>query len=218
MPTYLMPSTTTTNQQPQQPNMGNSNSPVSVDSASTASNNSLKSGPQVLIKNINGKVTITPVPGTGATPVNTDEMLKKNNSTTKKSNNSSNNNHHHQHTSAGNSNSAQQVNGKKSPPTQHQVVRNHQMTNSSSSVMDPSLIQKSHSVPNVNGHVQKNRNSNTTTHGSNHDNTNNYHNLLNENKHKYSFNTADGDDPGIYYSLKIFRRFFFNCGLNNCII
>ena len=65
-------------------------------------------------------------------------------------------------------------------------------------------------MPNVNGHVQKNRNSNTTTHGSNHDNTNNYHNLLNENKHKYSFNTADGDDPGIYYyySLKIFRRFF----------
>ena len=198
MPTYLMPSATTTNQQPQQPNMGNSNSPVSVDSASTASNNSLKSGPQVLIKNINGKVTITPVPGTGATPVNTDEMLKKNNSTTKKSNNSSNNNHHHQHTSAGNSNSAQQVNGKKSPPTQHQVVRNHQMTNSSSSVMDPSLIQKSHSVPNVNGHVQKNRNSNT---GSNHDTTN-YHNLLNENKQKYSFNAADGDDPGIYFKKK----------------
>merc|ERR1712223_2133513 len=61
MPTYLMPSTTT-NQQPQQSNMGNSNSPVSVDSASPTSNNSLKSGPQVLIKNINGKVTITPVP------------------------------------------------------------------------------------------------------------------------------------------------------------
>ena len=80
-------------------------------------------------------------------------------------------------------------------PTQHQVVRNHQMANrSSSSVnMDPnSLIQKSHSVPNVNGHVQKNRN---TTAGSN--NSNNYHNLLNENKQKYSFNAADGDDPGI---------------------
>merc|ERR1712107_518012 len=31
------------------------------------SSNNLKSGPQVLIKNVNGKVTITPVPETGAT-------------------------------------------------------------------------------------------------------------------------------------------------------
>ena len=30
--------------------------------------NSLKNGPQVLIKNVNGKVTITPVPGTGTPP------------------------------------------------------------------------------------------------------------------------------------------------------
>ena len=33
--------------------------------SSNAAANSLKSGPQVLIKNINGKLTITPVPGTG---------------------------------------------------------------------------------------------------------------------------------------------------------
>ena len=109
MPTYLMPSTT--QQNPQQ-SAGNSNSQVSADSTS---NNSLKSGPQVLIKNINGKVTITPVPGTGATPaVNTEEMFKKNQNSTKKSNNNNNQNNHT--ISAGNSNS-QQVNGKKSPPT-----------------------------------------------------------------------------------------------------
>ena len=110
MPTYLMPSTT--QQNPQQ-SAGNSNSQVSADSTS---NNSLKSGPQVLIKNINGKVTITPVPGTGATPaVNTEEMFKKNQNSTK--NKSNNNNNQNNHTiSAGNSNS-QQVNGKKSPPT-----------------------------------------------------------------------------------------------------
>ena len=191
MPTYLMPSTAPTTQQPQQPTASSS---VSADPAST-SNNSLKSGPQVLIKNINGKVTITPVPGTGATPVNVEEMLKKN---TKKSNN--NTAHHQQQQqqqqqTAGNSNP--QVNGKKSPPVQQQqqVVRNQLTSSSGGSVMDPALIQKSHSVPNVNGHVQKNRNSNT---GSNHDTTN-YHNLLNENKQKYSFNAADGDDPGIYF-------------------
>ena len=42
-----------------------SSNSTSSSNAAAAAANSLKSGPQVLIKNINGKVTITPVPGTG---------------------------------------------------------------------------------------------------------------------------------------------------------
>jgi hypothetical protein len=44
---------------------GNASSNSTPSSNAAAAANSLKSGPQVLIKNINGKVTITPVPGTG---------------------------------------------------------------------------------------------------------------------------------------------------------
>ena len=44
---------------------GNASSNSTSNSNAAAAANSLKSGPQVLIKNINGKVTITPVPGSG---------------------------------------------------------------------------------------------------------------------------------------------------------
>ena len=44
---------------------GTGNASSNSTSSSNAAANSLKSGPQVLIKNINGKLTITPVPGTG---------------------------------------------------------------------------------------------------------------------------------------------------------
>ena len=43
---------------------GNASSNSTPSSNAAAAANSLKSGPQVLIKNINGKLTITPVPGT----------------------------------------------------------------------------------------------------------------------------------------------------------
>ena len=156
-------------QSQQQPNQ-TVNSPAAP-AAATASNNSLKSGPQVLIKNINGKVTITPVPGTGATPVNTDDIKPQQNTKSKqKPNQAVNSQQQHQ--------SANQMNGKKSPPQVRQL---------SSVVNDASLIQKSHSVPNVNGHIHKNHTE------ANHD-TNYHRNLLND-KQKY-FHAADGDDPG----------------------
>ena len=44
-------------------------------SSNAAAANSLKSRPQVLIKNINGKLTITPVPGTGTE--NAAEMVQQ---------------------------------------------------------------------------------------------------------------------------------------------
>ena len=87
---------------------------------SQAASNSLKSGPQVLIKNVNGKVTITPVAETGATPVQLDNLLTKDSSSSSKAKTVVN----------------PQLNGRK---TEH--LRQ---------AMD---VQKSHSVPNVNGHV-----------------------------------------------------------------
>lgn len=105
------------------------------------SSNSLKSGPQVLIKNVNGKVTITPVPGTGATPI-AEEPKKK--------------------AAVG---PTPQVNGRKQAPQLRQV-------------MD---VQKSQSVPNINGHVHQ-------------------ADLAGQNggDRKFSFNSVDGDDPGIF--------------------
>ena len=47
----------------------------SISSSNAAAANNLKSGPQVLIKNINGKLTITPVPGTGTE--NAAEMVQQ---------------------------------------------------------------------------------------------------------------------------------------------
>jgi len=164
MPSYLMPGNNpAAAAPPPPPTMAPSIPP------SAASNNSLKSGPQVLIKNVNGKVTITPVPGTGATPVNPDDLTNKKQTSNKKASPAPNSNSQPQ----------PQMNGKKSPPQVRQLT----------TVMDSSQIQKSHSVPNVNGHVQKNQ---MKDRDSNHDT--NYHNLLND-KQKYSFNAADGDDP-----------------------
>ena len=91
------------------------------------SNNNLKSGPQVLIKNVNGKVTITPVPdAAGATPVDNNGIIPPKSKPNKKSLNNIND------------------------------------------------VQKSHSVPNVNGHVQD----------------------ANGDPRKFSFSNNDGDDPG----------------------
>jgi len=90
------------------------------------SNNNLKSGPQVLIKNVNGKVTITPVPdAAGATPVDNNGIIPPKSKPNKKSLNNIND------------------------------------------------VQKSHSVPNVNGHVQD----------------------ANGDPRKFSFSNNDGDDP-----------------------
>jgi len=163
MPSYLMPGNNPAAAAPPPPTMAPSIPP------SAASNNSLKSGPQVLIKNVNGKVTITPVPGTGATPVNPDDLMNKKQTSNKKASPAPNNS---------NSQPQPQMNGKKSPPQVRQLT----------TVMDSSQIQKSHSVPNVNGHVQKNQMKDHSNHDTN------YHNLLND-KQKYSFNAADGDDP-----------------------
>ena len=136
MPSYMTPMAAPTPQAP---------SPSSVPSG-----NSLKSGPQVLIKNVNGKVTITPVPGTGATPIDSDGLP---NASSKKQ--------------------PPQVNGKK-PPQLRQVVD----------------VQKSHSVPNVNGHM----------HHSLKNGGGDSQKLHDESK-KFSFAGADGDDPGKYHGL-----------------
>ena len=172
MPSYLMPGNNPAAAAPPPPTMAPSIPP------SAASNNSLKSGPQVLIKNVNGKVTITPVPGTGATPVNPDDLMNKKQTSNKKASPAPNNS---------NSQPQPQMNGKKSPPQVRQLT----------TVMDSSQIQKSHSVPNVNGHVQKNQMKDHSNHDTN------YHNLLND-KQKYSFNAADGDDPGTLQNFYIF--------------
>ena len=95
-----------------------------------SSSNNLKSGPQVLIKNVNGKVTITPMPETGATPIVNDGPLQKPKNGNKKS-------------------------------SLNNIINND--------------VQKSHSVPNVNGHVQD----------------------ANGDPRKFSFSHVnDGDDPG----------------------
>ena len=103
--------------------------PPQPDIPPPSSNNNLKSGPQVLIKNVNGKVTITPVPETGATPIVNDGPMQKPKNGNKKS-----------------------------------LINN--INND---------VQKSHSVPNVNGHVQD----------------------ANGDPRKFSFSHVnDGDDPG----------------------
>merc|ERR1712211_64767 len=89
------------------------------------SSNNLKSGPQALIKNVNGKETITPVPETGATQMEPEVAPQKSKA------------------------------GKKS-------------------INNINDVQKSHSVPNVNGHVQD----------------------MNGDPRKFSFSSVnDGDDP-----------------------
>ena len=80
------------------------------------------------------------------------------------------------------------VNGvKKSPaPQMRQILDNNATIN----------VQKSHSVPNVNGHMQnqgRQQNSNK-----NNGNACPDHNEINEGTKKFSFNSADGDDPGMF--------------------
>ena len=115
----VMPSFMAPQQQP------TSTPQLQPDVPSQQSNNNLKSGPQVLIKNVNGKVTITPVPETGATAVDNNGIIPKSKPSKKSLNNVSD-------------------------------------------------VQKSHSVPNVNGHVQD----------------------ANGDPRKFSFSNNDGDDPG----------------------
>jgi len=110
MPSYITPQQPTSQHQP--------------DVSPQQSNNNLKIGPQVLIKNVNGKVTITPVSDAGATPVDNNGMIPKSKPNKKSLNN----------------------------------------------IND---VQKSQSVPNVNGHVQD----------------------ANGDPRKFSFSNNDGDDP-----------------------
>ena len=116
MPSYVSPNGISSGP-PQQA------APTQNKAQTPSSPNSLKSGPQVLIKNVNGKVTITPVPGIGASPVTDNDLHKNSSSNIKKPSNPPNST----------------VNGKKSPPQMRHVKD----------------VQKSHSVPNVNGHVHQ---------------------------------------------------------------
>ena len=60
-----------------------------------------------------------------------------------------------------------------------------------------SNVQKSHSVPNVNGHMQNQQHNQGRQQNSNKNNGNACpdHNEINEGTKKFSFNSADGDDP-----------------------
>jgi len=181
-----------------------SSNSTSSSNAAAAAANSLKSGPQVLIKNINGKVTITPVPGTGTgnaaemvqqqqTPVV--EPIPHKNSSSKQAQQQQQKVQPPQSNSSLLQNSSQQqqsqvqVNGvKKSPaPQMRQILDNNATIN----------VQKSHSVPNVNGHMQNQQHNQGRQQNSNKNNGNACpdHNEINEGTKKFSFNSADGDDP-----------------------
>ena len=145
--------------------------------------NSLKSGPQVLIKNVNGKVTITPVPETGATPLAQSEQILHKNSSSKVPPQQQKNQPQTAH-----SQTQPQINGvKKSPPQMRQVLEN----------TATSAVQKSHSVPNVNGHMQQQQQQNQGRQNNCKNNGNIEHDLHDQGrKGLLSFNSADGDDPG----------------------
>lgn len=130
---------------------------------SSSNNSSLKSGPQVLIKNVNGRVTITPVPGTGATPVDTAEMLKK----------------------ATNGGPA----AKKPPGLGNAAVNGKKSQLANVRGLESTTVQKSHSVPNVNGHIDN-------IVASNGDVNDKKNGKVVKDRRKYSFSAADGDDPG----------------------
>ncbi len=152
--------------------------------------NSLKSGPQVLIKNVNGKVTFTPVPGTGASPVNPADL--KNNKAGAVVNNQNNRN----------------GNGKQPPQQKQQKVHPQ--------LRQVEAVQKSQSVPNVNGHFmqgttgwdhhpqhQQHQNQISNGHhpgsGSGDQSTGNGRRKNSNNRREWrktSFNSNDGDDPG----------------------
>jgi hypothetical protein len=61
-----------------------------------------------------------------------------------------------------------------------------------------SNVQKSHSVPNINGHMQNNR-GRQQNFNKNNGNACPDHNEINEGTKKFSFNSADGDDPGMFF-------------------
>ena len=182
------------------------NGSTNSNSVMAAAANSLKSGPQVLIKNINGKVTITPVPGTGpstdpSASASSEQMLHKN-SSSKQQKNQHTQPQQQPQTSNLQTTQPLQVNGvKKSPPQMRQVLENN-TTSASAAANAASSVQKSHSVPNVNGHMQQqqsrdqgvpSRISNLKNNGTG--NTAAEHDL-HEGKRLLSFNSADGDDPG----------------------
>merc|ERR1712223_1388937 len=148
------------------------------------SNNNLKSGPQVLIKNVNGKVTITPVPETGATPLAQSEQILHKNSSSKVPPQQQQQKNQPQ---TAHSQTQPQINGvKKSPPQMRQVLEN----------TATSAVQKSHSVPNVNGHMQQQQQQNQGTQNNCKNNGNIEHDLHDQGKKGLlSFNSADGDDP-----------------------
>ena len=69
-----------------------------------------------------------------------------------------------------------------------------------------SNVQKSHSVPNVNGHMQNQQHNRGRQQNSNKNNGNACpdHNEINEGTKKFSFNSADGDDPGMFLNSIIY--------------
>merc|ERR1712156_1280108 len=162
---------------------GSSNPSTNSNSDSNAAN-SLKSGPQVLIKNVNGKVTITPVPGTGATPLALSEQILHKNSSSKVPPQQQQQKNQPQ---TAHSQTQPQINGvKKSPPQMRQVLEN----------TAASAVQKSHSVPNVNGHMQQQQQQNQGRQNNCKNNGNIEHDLHDQGKKGLlSFNSADGDDP-----------------------
>merc|ERR1740129_2713029 len=84
-----------------------------------------------------------------------------------------------------------QVNGvkKSTIPQMRQILDNNATISSN--------VQKSHSVPNVNGHMQNQQHNRGRQQNSNKNNGNACpdHNEINEGTKKFSFNSADGDDP-----------------------
>ena len=73
-----------------------------------------------------------------------------------------------------------------------------------------SNVQKSHSVPNVNGHMQNQQHNRGRQQNSNKNNGNACpdHNEINEGTKKFSFNSADGDDPGMFLNSIIYKSHF----------
>ena len=136
-----------------------------------------------MIKNVNGKVTITPVPETGATPLAQSEQILHKNSSSKVPPQQQQQKNQPQ---TAHSQTQPQINGvKKSPPQMRQVLEN----------TATSAVQKSHSVPNVNGHMQQQQQQNQGRQNNCKNNGNIEHDL-HDKKGLLSFNSADGDDPG----------------------
>ena len=167
-------------------------------------NNSLKSGPQVLIKNVNGKVTFTPVPGTGATPVNPADL---------KVSNKINQNGGQQQKNATTKSQQQQHQVKQQPKPSNPSPAAAAASNPQLKHLNEAAVQKSHSVPNVNGHVHQDHHHqqpNMTNGGSSNEDSRNKRNNRKD-RRKSSFSSHDGDDPGEdYFIVKLFflKKYF----------